>query len=311
MKTRTTPPASTPRQLSALAPRLSALLALLLVTQLPAAESLFLWPDLAPRETKRLTGEKLPPRKGENPPITRVIKVRRPGMEVYLPPKSDKPAPAVVILPGGGYQKIVPDLEGNEAAPWLNPLGVAVFVVHYRTNEETPKDEPAWLRPLQDSQRAIRIVRANAQKWNIDPQRVGLLAFSAGGHVGAVHHTREAKADYKSVDEIDTHSCRPDFAMLVYPWRVLNPATDDLHPYIRPTKTSPPAFLVHTSDDRSSSVGAVLIYAALRKHNVPAELHVYTNGGHGYGMRPRPNSVIGTWPERATDWLRLHGLTNE
>jgi len=276
-----------------------------------AIESLPIWPDLAPRETRRDTGEAQPARPGETPPITRLVKIRRPSMEVHLPPRTDRPTPAVVVLPGGGYAKVVPDKEGNEAAPWLNPLGVAVFVLKYRTNEETPKDEPAWLRPLQDSQRAVRLVRANAKRWNIDPARVGLLAFSAGGHVGAVHHSREAKADYPPMDEIDTQSCRPDYAMLIYPWRVLNPATDDLHPYIRPTRSSPPAFLVHTSDDRSSSVGALLIYAELRRHNVPAELHVYTNGGHGYGMRPVAGSMIGTWPDRATEWMRLHGLTLE
>jgi acetyl esterase/lipase len=291
---------------------LAALLVLLgFSSRLSATDTLFIWPDLAPRETKRSTGETQPPRKGEDPPITRLVNVRRPSMDVYLPAKSAQPTPAVVVLPGGGYGKVVPDKEGNEAAPWLNPLGVAVFVLKYRTNEETPKTEPAWLRPLQDSQRAIRLVRANAAQWNIDPKRVGLLAFSAGGHIGAVHHTRKTRADYPPRDAIDKQPSRPDFSLLIYPWRVLNDATGDLHPYIQPAADSPPAFIVHTSDDRSSSVGSVLIYAGLRKHNVPAELHVYTNGGHGYGMRPVNGSVIGTWPERATDWLRLHGLTSE
>lgn len=276
-----------------------------------AVDSQFIWPDLAPGETSRATGVNEPPRKGEDPPITRLVKVRLPSIEVYLPPKSAKPSPAVVILPGGGYGKVVPDKEGNETAPWLNPLGVAVIVLKYRTNEATPKDEQPWLRPLQDSQRTIRLVRANAAKWNIDPKRVGLVAFSAGGHVGAVHHTREGMADYPPTDAIDKESCHPDFSLLIYPWRVLNDLTGELHPYIKPAATSPPAFIVHTSDDRSSSIGSVLIYAGLRKHKVPAELHVYTNGGHGYGMRPVPGSEIGTWPERATAWLRLHGFTNE
>ena len=214
----------------------------------------------------------------------------------------------MLVLPGGGFAKVVPDKEGSEAAPWLNPLGVSVFVLSYRTNEVTPKSEPAWKRPLQDAQRSLRLIRANASRWNIDVSRVGVLGFSAGGQVSSILHTAEGKPAYKDIDSTDSESCAPDFSMLIYPWNILDTKTGQLLPEIKPAASSPPAFIVHTHDDRSSSAGSVLIYAGLRKHKVPAELHVYQNGGHGYGMRPVKGSEIGTWPDRATAWLKLHKL---
>ena len=261
------------------------------------------WPGLAPGETSDAEGEAQPPRPGENPPVTRVINIRRPTLDVFLP---DKPnGQAILILPGGGFVKVVPDKEGSEAAPWLNSLGIATFVLRYRTNEVTPKDEPAWKRPLQDAQRSLRLIRANAEKWHIDPAKVGVLAFSAGGQVGSILHTAEEVAAYETIDAVDKQSCKPAFSLLIYPWQIYNAATDSLLPAITVTKTTPQAFIVHTHDDRSSSLGSVLLYAGLKKQNIPAELHVYVNGGHGYGMRPVDGSHIGTWPDRATEWLKL------
>jgi len=262
---------------------------------------IFVWPDLAPGETDRATGTVLPMRPTDHPPITRVEKIRRPPMDVY--PATNKPnGAAVLILPGGGFGRVVPDLEGSEAARWLGELGITSFVLQYRTLLDDAKDEPAWRRPLQDSQRAMRWIRANAAQWNLDQDRIGLLAFSAGGQVGAMLITAE-QAAYDSVDEVDQQSFRPDFAMLVYPWRIYDAATDDLLPEIKVTENSPPSFIVHTHDDASTSLGSVLLYAALKRHDVPAELHIYENGGHGYGTRERPNSNIGSWPDRAADWL--------
>lgn len=268
--------------------------------------SVNVWPDLAPGETSRDTGTEQPRPPGENPPITRLIRVRRPTMEVFLPASPN--GTAVVILPGGGFAKVVPDLEGSEAAPFLNRLGIAVFVVRYRTNETLPAGEPAWRRPLQDGQRALRLVRSRAAEWKIHPERVGVLGFSAGGQVGSILHAADGAAAYDPLDDIDRLSCRPDFSLLIYPWRIYDDKTSALMPEIRIHDQTPPAFLVHTHDDASTSLGAVMLYAGLKKHNVPAELHVYENGGHGYGTRARPNSNIGTWPDRATDWLVRRGL---
>lgn len=199
--------------------------------------------------------------------------------------------------------KVVPDMEGSEAAPFLNRLGISVFVLRYRTNETKPASEPAWRRPLQDSQRALRLIRSKSAEWKIQRDRVGVLGFSAGGQVASILHTAEGAAAYQATDEIDEQSCRPDFSLLIYPWRVLDAKTNELLPEIRLSKKSPPAFIVHTHDDASSSLGSVMIYAGLKRHNVSAELHVYENGGHGYGMRTRKNSNIGSWPDRAADWL--------
>ena len=266
-----------------------------------SAEPVSVWPDLAPGETSRDMGSKLPPHKGENPPITRVVNVRRPTLNVFLPQKPN--GTAILILPGGGFRKVVPDMEGSEAAPFLNRLGIAVFVLRYRTSETKPAGEPAWRRPLQDAQRALRLIRSKADAWKIRRDRVGVLGFSAGGQVGSILHTADGVAAYQSVDAVDKESCRPDFSLLIYPWQILDKKTGKLLPEIRPSRKSPPAFIVHTHDDQSSSLGSVWLYAGLKQHNVPAELHIYENGGHGYGMRARKNSNIGTWPNRATDWL--------
>lgn len=272
-----------------------------------AAERMLVWPGMAPLETTSDEGTNQPARPEEQPTVTRVIKIRRPSIDVF--PAAEPNGTGIIVLPGGGFSKVVPDKEGSEAAPWLNRLGITVFVLRYRTNEVTPAAEPAWQRPLQDAQRTLRLVRHQAAKWQLDPNRIGVLGFSAGGQVASILHTNDGTAAYEALDEIDRHSAIPSFSLLVYPWRV---QTEDgsLLPEIRPSATSPPAFIVHTHDDRSSSVGSVLIYAGLRQHNVPAELHVYANGGHGYGMRPVENSEIGTWPDRATPWLRLLKLAN-
>ncbi|HIE97288.1 MAG TPA: alpha/beta hydrolase [Planctomycetes bacterium] len=264
------------------------------------------WPEYAPGETSLDEGTNQPYRADEVPPVTRTIKIRRPSIDVFL---ADNPnGTAILVLPGGGFGKVVPDKEGSEAAPWLNQFGISTFVLRYRTNEVTPKTEPAWRRPLQDAQRALRIIRARATEWKVNADQVGVLAFSAGGQVGSILHTAEGKPVYEAMDATDEQDCSPDFSLLIYPWNVYDPATDGLLPEIKPSKTSPPAFIVHTHDDRSSSLGSVLIYAGLKRHNIPAELHVYENGGHGYGMRAVAGSQIGTWPARAGEWLRLRGL---
>lgn len=267
-------------------------------------DPIFVWPGLAPMETSDSVGTLQPSRETETVPVQRVTHVRRPSMQVLLAEKPN--GTAMLVLPGGGFAKVVPNKEGTEAAEWLNSLGISIFVLNYRTNEETPAEEPAYVRPLQDAQRALRLIRSRAAEWKIAPEKVGVLAFSAGGQVGAILHTATQPA-YESVDEVDEHEWRPDFSMLIYPWRVLD-ESGKLLPAIQVTKDSPPAFLVHTHDDRSSSVGSALIYAALRNAGASAELHVYQNGGHGYGMRAVRDSDVGTWPDRGGDWLVRRGL---
>ena len=174
-----------------------------------AADQMFVWPNLAPGETLSDEGTAEPLREGENPPVSRITRIRRPSIDVF---PTDRPnGSAVVVLPGGGFGKVVPDKEGSEAAPWLNQLGISAFVLRYRTNEVTPKSEPAWRRPLQDAQRTLRLIRHDADKWKIDRGKVGVLGFSAGGQVASILHTSEGNAAYGAIDDIDKHNYRPDF----------------------------------------------------------------------------------------------------
>jgi acetyl esterase/lipase len=288
---------------------LSLLVAVLLCASVVnAAEPLDIWPDLAPGETTREPGTPLPARPGENPAITRVENITRPTLTVHRPQEPN--GTAVVILPGGGFARVVPDLEGTEAAAWLNEHGVTAFVLSYRTtpSQQTAKQIPGWVKPLQDAQRALALVRSRAKEWDLDPERVGLLGFSAGGQVAARLLTGGDKKTYDRIDAIDEVSHRPAFAILIYPWNMYDAQRDALVEGIEVGKDCPPTYIVHTDDDRSSSLGAVLFYAGLKKQGIPAELHVYGNGGHGYGLRPVKGSEISTWPTHAAHWLGTRGL---
>lgn len=273
--------------------------------EVSAADAVAIWPELAPGETSDITGEALPPR-ANDPTVTRVVNVRKPTLDISVPEQPN--GVGVVILPGGGFKLVVPDKEGSEAAEWLGKHGITCFVLRYRTNEVTPADEPLWQRPLQDTQRALRWVRSRAGEYELDPNKIGLLAFSAGGQVGAIAHTDGDSAAYEPIDEIDALSCKPDFAMLVYPWRILNTDTGRLIDGFSIQNDTAPTFIVHTSDDRSTAAGAAQLYIELKNRNVPAELHIYEKGGHGYGIRGNDRNFIGTWPDRADQWLKLRGL---
>ncbi len=269
-----------------------------LVTSVKANEPLDVWPDLAPGETTRLLGDALPGRPDEIPPVTRMVNITRPTISVHLAPKPN--GAAMVILPGGGFGKVVPDKEGTEAAAWLNEHGFAAFVLSYRTKQG---DDIGWERPLQDAQRTVALVRHRAGEWKLRPDRIGLLGFSAGGQVAGRLLRDQGRLSYQPVDAVDKVSHRPDFAMLIYPWNMYDAKRGDLVDGVSVADNCPPTFLVHTDDDRSSSMGAVLFYAGLKKSGIPGELHVYGNGGHGYGLRSVEGSEISTWPGHAAHWL--------
>ena len=269
-----------------------------------AADPLDVWPALAPGETTRLIGEKLPYRENEVPPVTRVVKITRPTFTIHLAEKSN--GAGMVILPGGGFGKVVPDKEGTEAADWLNRHGVSAFVLSYRTT--TGATVPGWVKPLQDAQRTMSLVRSRAASWGLRKDRIGLLGFSAGGQVGARLLSVNGNRSYERLDAIDDVSYRPDFAVLIYPWNIYDVPADKLVAGVNVPKNCPPVFLAHTDNDRSSSLGAVLFYAGLKRLGIPAELHVYGNGGHGYGLRAVKGSQISTWPGHAAHWLGAQGL---
>lgn len=263
------------------------------------------WPDLAPGETTRSVGEKMPFRPNENPVVTRVVNITAPTMTVHL--ANEPTGTAAVILPGGGFGKVVPDLEGSEAAAWLNKHGVTAFVLSYRTTD-SKSETPGWVKPIQDAQRAISLIRSQAERWKIRPDKLGIVGFSAGGQVSARLLTMEQKKSYAKIDDVDTVSHRPDFAILIYPWNMYDAKQDRLVDGIQVLKSFPPTCLVHTHDDNSSALGAVHFYAGLKKLGIPSELHVYGNGGHGYGLRPVKGSEISTWPGHAAHWLMTQGL---
>ncbi|MGE0759515.1 MAG: alpha/beta hydrolase [Pirellulaceae bacterium] len=286
-------------------PRLVLLLALLTFSYGAwGDEPIDVWPGLAPGESTRLAGEQLPPRPTDAKPVTRITNISRPTMTVHRPERPS--GTAVVILPGGGFGRVVPDLEGTEAADWLNRHGVTAFVLSYRTTADTTTT-PGWTKPLQDAQRALALIRSSADRWGLRRDRIGIVGFSAGGQVSARLLADGGHKSYSAIDEVDAAPHRPDFAILVYPWNMYDAMRDDLVSGITVPANCPPTFLVHTHDDRSSSLGAVLFYAGLKKHNIPAELHVYGNGGHGYGLRDVKGSGISTWPGHAAQWLEAGG----
>ena len=268
-----------------------------------------IWPNLPAGEVENNTGEQLARRPNEDPPATRIEKITFPRLFVYQPAAEERNGTAVLVFPGGGYNYVVVDKEGSEVADWLNPLGVTVFVVHYRTKRDRREPE-SWVRPLQDGQRAVSLLRARAGKWGLKPDRIGVVGFSAGGQAAALVTTRFQKRSYESTDEIDEVSCRPDFSLLLYPWQLVDDS-GTLKEFVTITPQTPPTFLVHTHDDVHTSLSSVQYYAAMKRLKLPAELHIYNNGGHGYGMRPVTNSNVDTWPDRAAEWMRQRGLLTQ
>jgi acetyl esterase/lipase len=268
-------------------------------------EPIPLWPGVAPGETGDIGPEhELPLQPGDT--TIRIADVTRPTLTVSLPPPEKDTGAAVVICPGGAYNRLAFNKEGTEVATWLNSLGVAGIVLKYRVPAR--KDRPRFEAPLQDAQRALGIVRQRAQSWKIDPGRVGILGFSAGGHLAATLSSRHPQRTYPRVDEADDLSCRPNFALLIYPaYLVGRQGEDTLAPEVRVTPETPPTFLVQTEDDTVRVECSLFYYLALKNAKVPAEMHLYPGGGHGYGLRPSAQTVS-TWPGRAEQWLRALGV---
>lgn len=265
-----------------------------------AAESLsqkkdliYLWQGKVPGEVK----EKQPPviDATRNDNIIRFSEVTNPAMELFLPDPAKNNKSAVIICPGGAYNILAYDLEGTEIAAWLNKLGFAAFVLQYRIPN---KREGA----LQDAQRAIRIVRSNTKKWNIDQGKVGIMGFSAGGSLSARASSLFNKRTYSATDEADSLSCRPAFAMLIYPAYLDQGPNRTLTPELELTKETPPIFIFQTADDPYGN-SALVMAGALRDAKLPVELHFLPTGGHGYGLRPG-KPAPDTWPVLAEKWLR-------
>jgi acetyl esterase/lipase len=246
----------------------------------------------------------------------------KPGVTIYLPPADKANGTGIVVCPGGGYGHLAMGHEGVEIAEWLNSLGITAFVLDYR-HAGKGYQHPA---PSQDAQRAIRFVRTHAEKWKLDPNRIGIMGFSAGGHLASTVGTHFDQGDSEAKDPVDRASSRPDFMILCYPVISLTEYThrnsvknllgqnpdqallDNLSNEKQVTAETPPTFLFHTSADRVvAPENSVLFYLALRKAKVPAELHVYQEGSHGAGLAMK-DEVLTTWKDRLADWLKTRGL---
>jgi acetyl esterase/lipase len=267
-----------------------------------------LWPGQAPGETGKARPEKVSEQKHGQKTITLVTDVAVPTITLFRPARDKDTGASVLICPGGGYHVLAWDLEGTEVAHWLNSLGVTGVVLKYRVPRRPgqPGDQPPP-GPLQDAQRALRLVRSKADQWKLDPHRIGILGFSAGGHLAAAAAMRFREKTYEPVDEIDKVSCRPDFAVLVYPAYLVTKNRKNLTPDLHVSKKCPPTFLVHAGNDGVPAENSVLTYLALKQVGVTAELHVYATGGHGFGLRPSAEPCS-TWPQRCAAWLRTQGF---
>jgi acetyl esterase/lipase len=285
-------------------------------TQIP------LWPG-APPDARTSTGPEtfgMTDDKGlvAGRPWQYIENVTQPTMTVYAPTASNTGA-AVVVFPGGGYQVLAIDLEGTEVCDWLTSRGITCILLKYRV----PDSGPAWhndchcnIHPvaptaLQDAQRTLGLVRLHAAAWHIDPHKIGVLGFSAGGHMVAALSVHFDKRLYTPIDAADKQSCRPDFAIALYPGHLsLKQNTIELNPDIRShiTPQTPPTFLLQNEDDQSDRVeDSISYYMALKKAGVPVEMHLYAQGGHAFGLR-RTRFPATAWPQLVETWLQTLGI---
>lgn len=254
--------------------------------------------------------------------ILRIANVQTPTIEVYLPTKQIATGEAVVIFPGGGYGILAYDWEGTDFAKWLNAQGIAGIVVKYRLPISKSLTDPKEV-PLMDAQRAIRLVRHHAETWNINPSKVGVMGFSAGGHLASTLSTQYNHEVNRSMDAIDTLSARPDFSILVYPVISFRDAAvhsgsrknligdnasqelmDRFSGELNVNSQTPPTFLVHAQDDKGVPIeNSLLYYQALHKNGVKASLHIYPTGGHGFGFGLGKGAVE-SWREVLLEWMK-------
>jgi len=308
-----------------------------------------IWPAAAP-DARPVAGPEFAETTGKDSlvagrPWVAVERVSRPTMTVYSPSGKNTGA-AVVVFPGGGYQVLAIDLEGTEVCDWLTTRGITCVLLKYRVPGETkyqrsglyPKSGPYPESPeaLEDAQRTMGLVRLHAAEWHIDPHKVGVLGFSAGGHLVAAISNHFDKRFYPAIDAADKESCRPDFAVAIYPghlslaaaeWdakqgpkkfplsRPAHPSIAEadlaLNPNLRVTSRTPPTFLLQNEDDHVDSVYDSLAYfIALQKAGVPTEMHIYAHGGHAFGLR-RTKSPATAWPRTVETWLGTIGMISE
>ncbi len=248
-------------------------------------------------------------------PWVEVDNVSRPTMTLYSPNGKNTGA-AVVVFPGGGYVRLAIDLEGTEVCDWLTSKGITCVLLKYRVPAPklTPSKGayPESLMALEDAQRTVGLVRFHAAEWHIDPHKIGVLGFSAGGHLVAAMSTHFERRLYPAVDAADKESCRPDFAVALYPGHLwIDDKKFELNPNVPVTRQTPPTFLLHAEDDPLDSVNQSLVYyIALKQAGVPVEMHLYAQGGHAFGLRRTKFPITG-WPQLVETWLGTIGMIRE
>lgn len=270
----------------------------------PGHLTLPLWPGVAPGAPANAPAEvdTTTPKEAliAGRPIIRLGNVSRPTLTVYSP-KGNNTGAAVVVFPGGAYKILAIDLEGTEVCDWLNSAGITCLLLKYRVPDTGPY--PKSPAALQDAQRVLGLAREHAAEWHIDPNRIGVLGFSAGAHLAAALSTHFDQRLYDPVDAADKLSCRPDFAVIIYPGYLANAEQGMVpNPDIHPTAQTPPSFILQAEDDPVHVENAVEYFMALKNAKVPAELHIYAQGGHGYGLR-RNGLPVTTWPQSVEVWL--------
>jgi len=237
--------------------------------------------------------------------------VARPTMTVYSP-KGTNTGVAMVVFPGGGYQCLAMDLEGTEICDWLTSRGITAVLLKYRVPIKRVGPYGESLQALEDAQRTVGLVRFHAAEWQINPHKIGVIGFSAGGHMVAAMSTHFDQRSYRAVDAADKTSCRPDFAIACYPGHLWNDEEGfKLNPNVPVTTNTPPTFLLMAEDDHVDRVEQALVYyIGLKQVGVPVEMHLYAQGGHAFGLR-RTNFPVTEWPQLAEKWLRTIGMISE
>ena len=236
--------------------------------------------------------------------VLRVSNVSEPAITIYEASEQVASGSAMIVCPGGGYNILAYDLEGDEVCLWLNDLGITAILLKYRVPRREGKQKHE--APLQDLQRAISYVRANAGQLNIDPRRIGVMGFSAGAHLAVMASNSYNNRTYPAKDEIDKASCRPNFCLLVYP-AYLDHENFQLAPEINVTSRTPPTMIIQTQDDKSYINSSLVYYRALMEAGGRVWMHLYNKGGHGYGLRDT-GAVVNSWPDRAEDWFHEIGV---
>lgn len=284
--------------------------------------SVAIWPGAVPDADPVVVPESLltAERKVAGRPWRYVVHVSRPTMTVF-PARGRNTGAAVIVFPGGGYRILAIDLEGTEVCEWLASRGITAVLLAYRVPWSGPHwdpdcrchRDPTAPAALQDAQRTVGLVRMQAARWGVDPHRIGVLGFSAGGHLVADVCTHWKRRAYAPVDAADSTSCRPDFGVALYPGHLLEHTTHELelNPTVPVTRETPPTFLLQATDDPVDDVhNSLVYYLALQRAKVPVELHLFAHGGHAFGLRPT-TAPITHWPELLEAWLGEMGFTGK